>query len=388
MAGNNLPKIDGRNDENIIWIHALSVGEVISVCPLIKALRKEYPQSTIVLSTASRSGQKTARSKLATQVDAIFYSPLDNYFIVKRFITKITPSLFILIETDLWPGWLYQMSRKGIPCLLINGRCSQQSFQLYKRFSFLFKPMFSCFSAISMQTEEDKNHLLELGLSKGRITTLGNLKFINEQQKNRKISRQELGLPPSRPIIICGSTHRGEEEIIMSSFKQISKQLPDLLLFIAPRNMERRKEIENLARKHNFSCWSRSQKEKMEDNCNIYILDSMGELSGCYHLAAISFIGGSLVAAGGHNPIEAIVAASPVLFGPHMNDFSEISQELIKAGAGKTVYNQYDFTKEIIRLMENPQEKETMIANGLGVVKQHNLVLQNNLELIDSYLTS
>jgi 3-deoxy-D-manno-octulosonic-acid transferase len=384
----NIKNSPAKKNGPVIWIHALSVGEVTSALPLIQGLRRQYPDSTLFFSTTTRTGQATAKQLTKGLVDAVFFSPFDMFFSVQRFIHLLKPSLFILVETDFWPCWLMQMKKNNIPCLLVNGRFSQQSIANYQRLSFLFRPMFDCFDLLSLQTEQDGKNLKRLGLPAEKIVALGNLKFdANLSIKTnltKKITRADLGLKEKRPLLVCGSTHRGEEEIIFTAWKTINKDRPELCLLLAPRDIERTDEIAKIAQNYGLHTTRRSQKNGT--STDILLLDSLGELATCYGLADIALIGGSLVDAGGHNPLEAAVAGIPVLFGPHMEDFSEISRDLVAAGGALVVTKSNEISALIIELLSNPDRAKEM-GNAAKILVQNNQgVVQGHLDIIENLL--
>ena len=387
----NLSTKQPAPDRPIIWIHALSVGEVTSALPLIRGLRHKFPKSIIYFSTTTGTGRKTAQQTAASMVDSIFYSPFDIYFAVNRFIKKINPSLFILIETDFWPCWLYSLQQHFIPCLLANGRCSQKSFATYQRFSPLFGPMFNCFSILAMQTRSDADNIKLLGIDEKKIICPGNLKFdaaLRDTPQASELSRTELGLPKSRPLLICGSTHNGEEEIIFQAYQELINNHPELILMIAPRDINRTRIIIKLADKYNFKVMRRTQSDQITMKNHIYILDTLGELFPCYRLADICFIGGSLVPAGGHNPLEAASASLPVLFGPHMEDFSEISNNLVEAGGAMIVHDDEELAREVSLLLEDKNKAGKMGKAAQQQVTPRQGVVEKYEDIITGLLGS
>lgn len=373
----------------VIWIHALSVGEVTSALPLIRGLRSRYPKGTLFLSTTTRSGRTIAREIASDWVDTIFFSPFEMYFSVQRYITLLNPSIFILVETDFWPGWLFGLQRREVPCLLVNGRFSKKSLQTYNRFRFLFQPMFDCFFLLSMQTKEDGKALVQLGIRQDKITTLGNLKFASssghgELSMQRISSKADLGFSASSLLLICGSTHKGEEMLLYSSYKTLKKTFPDLCLLIAPRDIHRAQEVESLLDKHLFTIGYRTRRP--EEPIDILLLDTLGELATCYRFADVAFIGGSLVAVGGHNPIEAAKYGVPVLFGPYMDDFTEISRDLIKAGGAILVHSADEFSKQTGSLLNDHHQRLQMGQCAQNFILSNTGIMQNYLKRIQQIL--
>ncbi len=369
----------GKNnkDKTTIWIHALSVGEVTSSLPLLSALRKEIPNLELVFSTTTRSGEGVAAKLLTGKVDRFVPFPFDFLPIVKYFIYAVQPDLFILVETDFWPALLASLKKKKIPTLLVNGRISGKSFKSYQRYSFFFKPLFASFHTLSMQTERDKDNLIKLGIDHNQIETLGNLKYdtalYSSATRNQPIS---FGLPEYKQLFIAGSTHDGEEEIILHSFKELKQDFPNSYLIIAPRDINRGRDIQNLATALGLQANCRSQINA--GGRDILILDTIGELNKVYSHANIAFVGGSFVAKGGHNPIEPAIFSVPVLFGPHMEDFSEISEELIEAGGAIKVADGTELINMLHLLLTNRvlleqkgKAARDFILSQQGVIRYH-----------------
>jgi len=286
----------------VFWIHALSVGEVTSALPLIAGIRKEYPDAELFFSASSLAGAEVAEKLLHDKIDYFIAFPFDIRFIINHFLRRIQPDIFILVETDFWPNILSCLQRKKIQTFLVNGRISERSFRSYKRFTFFFRPMFSRFTALCMQTEKDRQNLIQLGVQKDTIHTPGNLKYdtalYSTDTRNQPIS---FVLPEHKQLIVAGSTHPGEEEILLKSYIELKGIFPDIYLIIAPRNIDSGAHIHALAHSLNLSANRRSQINAGAKD--LFILDTIGELNSVYSHADIAFVGGSLVAKGGHNPI-------------------------------------------------------------------------------------
>jgi len=384
----------GKNPHRhpVIWIHALSVGEVTSALSLIDGLKKSYPQGSIYFTTTTSAGFRLASNAAGNSADRVLYAPFDLFFAVRRFLRLLGPDLFILVETDLWPEWLRQMHRLGIPAILVNGRFSARSMQHYQRFSMLFAPMFSCFTLVATQTRADGLQLERLGLPAAKIHNLGNLKFdagqVLQKDGGSQIRRSELCISDQAKVLICGSTHHGEEQIIFSAFARLRRIFPDLCLILAPRNTERAGEIIELARREGLTMNRRSQSGR--SSADVLLLDTIGELAACYFVADLAFIGGSLVPRGGHNPIEAAAAGIPVLYGPYMDDFAEISAALIRDGGALQVHSATALENQINKLLTNPEQAVKMgraaadfVRKGQGVVSRHLAVIKMLLDQKD-----
>jgi len=371
-------------DRPRIWIHTLSVGEFTSALPLIRGVRKRHPGAHIFLTTSTASGQALARERAGSLVNEIAYAPLDLPLATGRMVRRVAPDLFILVETDFWPGWLQQMRRRNTLLLLVNGRFSASSLGAYQRFSALARPMFSLFVLLALQTENDRMGLLRLGVTERRLTVLGNLKYAAALPFFPADGKEALP-SPAGPLVVCGSTHQGEEEIILRHWNRILAGVNTARLLIAPRDIHRCDELILLAQGMGLSACRRSQLADGQE-VQVVLLDGYGELAAWYGQAAVAFIGGSLVQQGGHNPLEAAAAGIPVLFGPHMEDFSEISQALVKAGNALVIDPPDRLANEIIQLLRNPDRARRMGRAGARLVDRHHEVLARHLDVIDRLL--
>jgi len=368
-----------------IWLHALSVGEVTSAVPLIAGLRKTYPESRIIVSVTTRTGKRVADNLLKSLADHIIDGPLDLLPVVSLFVKYIQPNLFILIETDLWPNTILYLKHKNIPTILVNGRVSQKAMDGYKRLRFFFNPMFQSFSYLCMQTKRDRDNMENIGLPTEKLQTLGNLKFDTAPGKVNNLLKSPADmLPKDRIIFICGSTHSGEEKILIDCYRQLKTKHPELFLVIAPRDTTRSTELQTLAAEHDLTSSLRSANSSTPGD--IFILDTIGELIHFYALSNIGFVGGSLVDKNGHNPIEPAIMGLPVIFGPNMQDFSEIAEALIKVGGATEVSTQQELVDLLHRLLTTQelrsrqgQAAQQCIEGQRGVIKKH-------LELISQLL--
>ena len=369
--------------EPVIWIHALSVGEVTSALPLVRAIRDDMASAVIVFTAATRSGRQVADTLIAPHADLILYSPFDLWFAVQRYITAIRPDLFILVETDFWPGWLWQLKVKKISAMLVNGRISEKSFAAYNRFLFFFNPMFRCFNLLSMQTIRDSDKMIDLGLDPEKIITLGNLKYDmdTENAAGNIFDRSELAVGEKTMILVCGSTHPGEEEILLTAFKKLAVN-NNFFLILAPRDISRGKGLVDLARQIGLEARTR---QSCATGGNVLILDTIGELASCYSLARLAFVGGSLVAQGGHNPIEPAAYGVPVLFGSHMEDFAEISHDLVACGGAITVTPK-SFVTVASDILKHDDVHAAMALAARALVEQHRGGMVRHLQAIHKLL--
>jgi len=362
-----------------IWVHALSVGEVASARNLVQELRRSYPQGIILFSSATRSGESFARAVLQEHVDCFVPFPFDLFWSVKRLISWVRPDLFVLVETDFWPNFLTELNRRDIPCLLVNGRASESSLVRYRRFRWLFRPLFNSFQALAMQTEQDASSMRQLGVDPARLAVLGNLKYdaaLSGSGGKAGLDRAALHIPEQALVWVAGSTHRGEEEIIFAAFQELVQSCANLFLVVAPRNVERGAEIAAMAARRGLSACRRSLGGAGEGS--VLILDTLGELASVYDLCDVAFVGGSLVPERGHNPLEPAVHGKPVLFGPHMEDFAEISRDLLGVGGARQVHDAEELRAGLFLLLSDPAERQRvgrqaqeLIASRRGVTEAH-----------------
>ena len=356
-------------DENLIWAHAASVGEVVALGNLITAVKKECPDYNFVISTLTSNGQAMAR-KVIPDARAFIYFPLDFSCIVGRVLDTIKPKLFIITETELWPNFIQETRKRGIPIMLANGRISTDSFRKYRMVRFLMNRVLKNIDLFIMQSQIDAERIISLGADASTVTVTGNLKF----DVGTDILLCSANSESNRLIFVAGSTHRGEEEIILDVYREIQKFYPHMVLILAPRHLERVTEVERLLSSRNFKFTRRSElSSPFQGNelSQIILLDTIGELTRFYALARIVFVGGSLVSAGGHNILEPASLGKGVLFGPYMDNFGEIAQSFISRGAGRVVSNREELLKSILELLSNPEELERMGRAALEIVKAH-----------------
>ncbi|WP_163339376.1 3-deoxy-D-manno-octulosonic acid transferase [Desulfopila sp. IMCC35008] len=377
--GLGLPSLAPVNKAKVktYWLHALSVGEITSAAPLLAALRQHWPECRIVVTVTTTSGEKLARTLLVHSVDHILPAPLDFRPTVYHYMKIIQPDMYIHVETDFWPNLLTMMRAKSIPTILVNGRISSQSLKSYNKYRFFFSPIFNSFDHLCMQTEQDRTNMLAFGIARTKILTLGNLKFDTPAVKNQGNSEIQSLLPKEKKILTAGSTHPGEEKLIITVYSRLKHSHNDLFLVIVPRNPDRAAEIATLASDAGIKARFRS--ENTQDSISdLLIVDTIGELIDVYRASWAAFVGGSLVPTGGHNPIEPALFGIPVLFGPHMEDFSEIASALIKSGGGTSVHDieslqsciQKFLDEEPVRLQQGKSARE-YVEKQQGVIDKH-----------------
>ena len=345
------------------WVHALSVGEVLSAIPLIAELKRLRPALEIVVSTSTETGMSIAADRLQGLSGGFFFMPHDFPWTVHRLLERVNPSLFVLIETDFWPNLIWRLKRQGVPAALVNGRLSPRSYRGYSRLGGFAEVMFGGFGLIFAQTELDRSRFISMGGLSDRVIAAGNLKSessIPRVPESESVSiRAGIGLEAGRPVWVAGSTHEGEERIVLRIHRRLAALIPDLLLVIAPRKIQRGPEIAALAASLGFDCAVRSRGEKAAGKA-VYVLDTLGELSRTYAICDIAFLGGSFAEIGGHNPLEAVAQGRPACWGPHFFNFSEIERELLEAGCAMKVSSEQDLEDFLQKTLLDPRRMAKM----------------------------
>lgn len=336
-------------DNNVIMFHAVSVGEVLSLEKLLIKTKSTFPNHKIVLTTGTKTGQELAHKKYSDKIDFITYFPFDISFAINNFLNKINPSVILIAETELWPNFAIQCKKRNIPLLIINGRISDSSYSSYKFLKFFFAPILNLYSKIYTQSELDKERFISLGTSKDKVEVMKNLKFdIDKTPSDIDLKKG------NNKVLIAGSTHSGENEILIKTFDNLRKTHHNLKLIIAPRHLERVKEIEQILSNYNYNHGYRSNNDTFE-NFDIIILNTLGELKKAYAFSDIAFIGGSFNKTGGHNPLEATVYNVPTLTGPSIKNFRDIYSILTNAGASVLVNNQPELEENLNKMLSDEQ---------------------------------
>ncbi|MBW2143597.1 MAG: 3-deoxy-D-manno-octulosonic acid transferase [Deltaproteobacteria bacterium] len=357
------PELLGRGN---IWIHALSVGEVISALPLVKALSQKYPDRDIVFTVTTVKGMAIAREELKGKVKALITMPFDSWFCIRRMVRHIRPSVFILVETDIWPALTGYLRKKGIKAILINGRVSPRTFKSYRRFPFFARKMFEPLEFCLMQSDLDRERLLQSGIDFPRkVVTVGNIKFDREwtamDDRERKDWLNRLRLESGDVVWVAGSTHPGEEEILLNVHKRLCEIYASIRFIIAPRRIERSDEVLRLAQSKGLkSCLKSELSRDGGRNYDVLILNTIGELGRVYGLSKVSFVGGSLVPFGGHNLLEPAIFGCPVIFGQHMHNFVLMSELLLEAGGGWRVLDGEALYEAMDKLLADSETRNRM----------------------------
>lgn len=348
------PKI--KDARPSVLFHAVSVGEVNAVEGLIKRFKKDFPGFRIILTTVTKTGQEVAKDKLGSTADLITYFPYDFPFSVNAALDALSPKAVIIAETEIWPNFSKYANKKNIPLIIVNGRISPSSYKNYSKLSFFFKKILSFYSLILMQSKTDAQRIIDIGADKDKVEVMGNLKFDIENLMSFEETEQlkaalELN---GKKLILAGSTHKGEDEIILEVFKKLHAKHPELRLMIAPRHPERNISVLKLIADSGFNFGLRSKRSNFTDN-QIILLDTMGELGKLYSAAYASFIGGSFSGTGGHNPLESCIYNVPVLSGPTVFNFKDIYEYLTSNGAAQIVKNGNELYCAFDKLLSQPE---------------------------------
>jgi 3-deoxy-D-manno-octulosonic-acid transferase len=363
---------------------------MMAASPLISELMKRRTEERIILSAVTATGRRVAQEKFPS-ASAILFFPLDLRWIVKRSLKALHPRAVLLTETELWPHFLRACSEQGIPCILINGRISEDSFRRYRWVRRFFRRMIKDMPLFCMQSEADLLRIVQLGANPSRAVCTGNLKFDQywkEEGENPRLQfLQDLMIPDQVPIFIAGSTHGGEEEAAIEAFLRAKREIRNLLFLLAPRHPERLNEVERLLTQRGLAFTRRSliQPGKGRDG-DVILLDTIGELGKMYSLGTAIFIGGSLAPIGGHNILEPAFYGRPILFGPHMKNFQEIAQLFLSGGGALSVRDPSDLAKKLLWLLHHPQEAEAMGERARSIVRQHRGSMLRTWELVKEYL--
>ncbi len=385
----------GLSGRPVIWIHAVSLGEVVAVTPLVKELSRRHPDCRLVVSTVTETGREAVEQRLAGLADHC-YAPLDFPWVVSRFIERLQPRLYLFVETELWPNLLWQLRRRGAPTVLVNGRLSTKSFarQQWTPVRSFYRAMLQGLSLCLMQSDRDVERIVVLGAEVSRVRRTGNIKF--DQPIPAVLedgsTRVRLGLQETEQLFVAGSTHPGEEEVLVECYRGLVTRCPSAVLLLAPRHIERAESVEAMVRAKGLvvqRCSAIGRAGTLRPiGPRVLLLDSRGELAAIYREAVVAFVGGTLVPVGGHNLLEPAQWAKPVLFGPYTDHCAEIAELLIQAGGGQRLSTAEDLTQRVIGLFADREERERMGRSARQMLEENQGALQRTLGAIDGLLAS
>ena len=394
-----LQKFGGRQTkilENIqggprVWIHAVSVGEVTAAAPIVASLKKKRPEVKIIFSTWTETGQEMAKKFIKDDV-TFMYFPIDIPVVVRKVIAMVNPDVFVLVETELWPNFLHVCEKSRIKTLMVNGRISPRSYRRYRLTNFLWKKILNNLNFAGMISDVDAQRIRDIGMDAAKIQVLGNAKYDGLAAKvspelQKEITRR-LNAKENERFFVAGSTHPGEDEIVIDVYRKLLERYPDFRLILVPRHIERTNDVIRLSEQagfHDVIKLSEIHNGRPRNNENIIIVDVIGELFKVYSLASIVFCGGSLVPKGGQNILEAAAWGKVIFYGPSMEDFSQEKTLLEAAGCGITIRNGEELFSGMMQMLVNPEALTRRGEKGRAVVLANIGASQRYADLISRY---
>lgn len=370
-----------------LWFHAVSVGELKAIWPLILEIKKTKNSYPIMISTTTRAGYKLANELTANKDILVFYFPFDLSYIVKSLLNYAKIKILIIAETEIWPTLLSECHKHKIPTVLVNARLSDKSFKNYKAFKFYFKNIVNLFTKILAQSDTDAKKYLDLGAKPAIVETIGNLKFAGFNYNNGNSKNKATKIDDSNTTkIIFASTHKGEEKLAIEVYKDLIKEFDNLRLIIAPRHIERIEEIKNLINKEGFSPIFKTSNQLLSSNKDIFVLDTIGELISFYKIADITVLCGTFADIGGHNILEPIKSGSFTIIGPHDYKIKEISSIFKNEYALVQVQNKEELIKEITEVLKNKNLINTYIQKGIKIIDKNENIIGKVTNRILSYI--
>ena len=379
-----------------LWFHAVSVGEVNLCLQLIRVLEPRLPDFQIIVSTTTSTGMGELQKKLPTHIQKIFY-PIDFFPIVRRALKTIQPRAIILVEAELWPNFLWQSIDRHIPLFLVNARVSEKSFRGYKRARFLFGPIFAKFRAVGCQDETDAVRLRELGFAPPSVRVVGNLKFdVAQSAAGRALDvralLRQLGVRDDARLLVAGSTHAGEEAILGEIFLRLRKKFPDLFFVLVPRHFERAKEVARALETCGVKFFLRSEMNSATQHSpgevECLLVNTTGELKFFYEHAAVVFVGKSLTARGGQNPIEPGALGKALVFGPNMQNFTSVTEAFLARKGAVRVRDSAGLETALDALLSDDARRNELGKNAATVVRENQGATERTAQLLAQHLTA
>jgi 3-deoxy-D-manno-octulosonic-acid transferase len=380
-------RLAGSGDQPIIWVHAVSVGEVLAVSQLIHKMEERFPQYRLVISTTTTTGQRLARQRFGAE--RVFYFPIDFSFSVRRYLRALQPRLVVLAETELWPNFLRLSKQAGAGVAVVNARISDRSWPGYRWISPWITPALGCVDAFLAQTEEDRNRLVDIGVPPERVRVSGNLKFDVSLPPEPSIVaslRSALEHSGTGPVFVAGSTMEGEESLLLRAFEIVRGSHRKAAMILAPRHPQRFQQVADLVSSLGIPCWRRSLWSGEDLSGAVLLLDSMGELAAVYALAHVAFVGGSLSEHGGHNILEPAQHGVPVIVGPHYENFRQVVNSFRAADAVRVV-GPAELPLVLSELLANEAERFALGRRGLEAVRSQSGATEKTLSALEKLLS-
>lgn len=354
------------------WIHAVSVGEVRAIVPFVQSILRKRPEYKICVTTTTPTGSITVGQLFSDRVEHC-YLPYDTGIGVRQFLSRVRPKVGLIVETEIWPNLIRECQNKNVQLAYINVRLSDRSRERYARFRSMFAPLLGIVKLFLIQSEADAARIVSIGAPVDRSYVTGSIKIDAAIPPSTGEAAQDIRrkIAGDRPVWICGSTRDGEEQIVLRAFQRIREVHPRLLLVLVPRHPERFDSVARLSKRSGFKLARRSLLDELDTSVDVYLADTMGELSLLYGVADVAFVGGSLVELGGQNLLEPCALGIPVCFGPHMFNFAEISRWVIDAGAGFQVNDEEQLFDMVNRLLSDPNLRHDCGQLGKQLILDH-----------------
>ncbi len=371
----------------VLWFHAVSVGEVEAVAPLVRYFLDQSKPERILLTTTTPTGSARVITLFKGRVEHV-YLPYDLPCVVNRFLNHFQPQLGVIVETEIWPNLYAGCGKKNIPLTIVNGRLSDSSVVGYQKIRSLVVKTLKNISVIAAQSEQDSRRFKEIGASADQVQIVGNIKFDLTVSATVLLEGELLKEVTfaNRFVFLAASTHSGEEEILIKIYQRVKKQYPNLLLVLVPRYPERFKVVTDLSQKYNLKTITRSSSQLCDQSTDVYVADTMGELRMIYAGADIAFVGGSLVPHGGQNPLEPAAVGTPILLGPHMMNFREITQGLLAVDGALQCSDEAAVEEQLCRLIGDAEKCHEMVKRAKGFVTKNQGALELIITLIEGLL--
>ncbi|MDI1291754.1 MAG: lipid IV(A) 3-deoxy-D-manno-octulosonic acid transferase [Methylobacter sp.] len=358
--------------QNVIWFHAVSVGEAEALFPLVKKIQRQYPDARLLITTTTVTGSARIKAVMQESVEHV-YLPYDIPCAVSRFMRCFKPKIAVIMETEIWPNLFACCSKNKIPLYVVNARLSEKSAMGYQKYPALISPTLAHIKLIATQTQDDAKRFVAIGAKAEAVRTLGNIKFDVEVSTEIIERGQQLkaDLFYGRFVWLIASTHKHEEVIFLEIYKKIKREIPELLLVIVPRHPERFGEVKKLCEQYQLAVVMRTSGEHCLQHTDVYLADTMGELKLLYATSDVAFVGGSMVPVGGHNILEAAAVEAPVLFGPYMVNFKEIAEDVLRQDAAIQCQDESEIISAIIALHADPAYRQSLAEKGRAFVRQN-----------------
>jgi len=375
-------------DQRVLWLHAVSVGEANLAVQLVEALRREFPDWTFVVSTITTTGMGELEKKLPGDVHRVYF-PIDWLPFVRSAFRAINPSAIVLVEAEIWPNLFWEARRADAPMHLINTRLTGKSFRGYRRFGCLFKPLFASLRGVGVHSDADAGRLAELGCDRAAITVTGNMKFDGADLASTLDARvllRELGVPDDALVLVGGSTFDGEELLLCEWLPRWRKDFPDLFLVIVPRHFERTGALLEQLKSTGLRIARRTAMEDAPENPDVLLVDTTGELTAFFEVATLVFMGKSLTAQGGQNPIEPAALSKAILFGPFMQNFRPVVASLLAAKGAIQVADEAELGEKVLELLGVSEKRDALGAAAQGMVEANKGATQRTAEMLGQTL--